>query len=113
VRFIVSDLLARTLNTWSPQQQNIQHIISSLATIGVPPRPQQEDFSVIHGLKAAAEAHCECTDIQHEKRTSLTENASKGEWKTILEKPPPLYPTEIRASISPSSAVQLNTKLVR
>nr|CAD7600293.1 unnamed protein product [Timema genevievae] len=77
VRFIVSDLLARTLNTWSPQQQNIQHIISSLATIGVPPRPQQEDFSVIHGLKAAAEAHCECTDIQHEKRTSLTENASK------------------------------------
>nr|CAD7403948.1 unnamed protein product [Timema cristinae] len=77
VRFIVSDLSARILNTWSPQQQNIQHIISSLASIGVPPRPQQEDFSVIHGLKAAAEAHCECTDIQHEKRTSLTENAIK------------------------------------
>nr|CAD7257511.1 unnamed protein product [Timema shepardi] len=33
----------------------------------------------------------------------------KGEWKTILEKPPPVHPTEIRTSISPSSAVELNT----
>nr|CAD7401318.1 unnamed protein product [Timema cristinae] len=33
----------------------------------------------------------------------------KGEWKTIQEKPPPVHPTEIRTSISPSSAVELNT----
>nr|CAD7406505.1 unnamed protein product [Timema poppensis] len=31
------------------------------------------------------------------------------EWKTILEKPPPVHPTEIRTSIFPSSAVELNT----
>nr|CAD7438516.1 unnamed protein product [Timema bartmani] len=32
-----------------------------------------------------------------------------GEWKTIKEKPPPVHPTEIRTSISPSSAAELNT----
>nr|CAD7449422.1 unnamed protein product [Timema bartmani] len=31
------------------------------------------------------------------------------EWKTILEKPSPVHPTEIRTLISPSSAVELNT----
>nr|CAD7402155.1 unnamed protein product [Timema poppensis] len=33
----------------------------------------------------------------------------EGECKTISEKPPPVHPTEIRTSISPSSAVELNT----
>nr|CAD7567630.1 unnamed protein product [Timema californicum] len=32
-----------------------------------------------------------------------------GRVKTIKEKPPPVHPTEIRTSISPSSAVELNT----
>nr|CAD7572130.1 unnamed protein product [Timema californicum] len=32
-----------------------------------------------------------------------------GEWKTIEEKPPPVHWIEIRTSISPSSAVELNT----
>nr|CAD7265618.1 unnamed protein product [Timema shepardi] len=36
----------------------------------------------------------------------------QGEWKTIYEKPPPVHPTEIRTSISPSSAVELNTTSV-
>ena len=46
--------------------------------MGIPPRtPPSADYSVIHGLRAAIEALCECSDIQHEKRTSLTENASK------------------------------------
>nr|CAD7568577.1 unnamed protein product [Timema californicum] len=34
------------------------------------------------------------------------------EWKTIQEKPPPVHPTEIRTSISLSSAVELNTTSV-
>nr|CAD7579074.1 unnamed protein product [Timema californicum] len=34
---------------------------------------------------------------------------SQGEWKTIWEKPPPVQTIEIRTSISPSSAVELNT----
>nr|CAD7568916.1 unnamed protein product [Timema californicum] len=34
--------------------------------------------------------------------------SAQGEWKTIEVKPPPVHPTEIRTSISPSSAVELN-----
>nr|CAD7257778.1 unnamed protein product [Timema shepardi] len=33
----------------------------------------------------------------------------EGEWKIIYVKPPPVHPTVIRTSISPSSAVELNT----
>nr|CAD7197274.1 unnamed protein product [Timema douglasi] len=39
----------------------------------------------------------------------LARNCVEGEWKTILRKPPPVHPTEIRTSISSSSAVLLNT----
>nr|CAD7428339.1 unnamed protein product [Timema monikensis] len=35
--------------------------------------------------------------------------ARLGEWKTVLQNPPPVHPTVIRTSISPSSAVELNT----
>ena len=53
-------------------------VLNALSTVGVPVRShQQGEFSVIHGLRAAIEAMCECSDVQHEKRTSLTENASK------------------------------------
>nr|CAD7199365.1 unnamed protein product [Timema douglasi] len=37
------------------------------------------------------------------------EHINEGKWKTILEKPPSVHPTEIRTLISPSSAVELNT----
>ncbi|PSN39663.1 Protein asunder [Blattella germanica] len=78
IRFVVSDSTAHLLNTWSPQQQNLSHVLNSLSTMGIPPRTHQMvEYSVIHGLRAAIEALCECSEIQHEKRTSLTENASK------------------------------------
>nr|CAD7204860.1 unnamed protein product [Timema douglasi] len=44
------------------------------------------------------------TPFSHGART-----CAEGEWKTIEEKPSPLHPTEIRTSISPSLAVELNT----
>lgn len=78
IRFVVSDSTAHTLNSWSPQQQNLAYILNGTASVGVPPRAHPtNEFSVIHGLRAAIEALCECSDIQHEKRTSLTENATK------------------------------------
>ncbi|XP_046991283.1 integrator complex subunit 13 isoform X2 [Schistocerca americana] len=78
IRFVVSDTSAHTLNTWSQQQQNLTHILNGTAAVGVPARAHQSsEYSVIHGLRAAIEALCECSDIQHEKRTSLTENAAK------------------------------------
>nr|CAD7574861.1 unnamed protein product [Timema californicum] len=40
----------------------------------------------------------------------LSSTAEDGEIEVrISEKPPPVHPTEIRTSISPSSAVELNT----
>nr|CAD7202946.1 unnamed protein product [Timema douglasi] len=42
-------------------------------------------------------------------RLAANMNNLQGEWKNTWEKPPPVHPTEIRTSISPSSAVELNT----
>ena len=57
-------------------------LLYGLSVVGVPVTVQGanesgEDFSVIHGLEAAVQAMCECSEIQHEKRTTLTENATK------------------------------------
>lgn len=81
IRFVVSDKTAHILNSWNPQQQNLNHLLYGLSVVGVPvsvPVPNEsEDYSVIHGLEAAVQAMCECSEIQHEKRTTLTENATK------------------------------------
>ncbi|XP_051174023.1 integrator complex subunit 13 [Leptopilina boulardi] len=79
VRFVVSDHAAHILNTWSPLQQNLSHIMNGMAIIGVPPRTHQPgaDFSVIHGLRVAIEALTESSEIQQEKRSALNENANK------------------------------------
>lgn len=53
--------------------------MNGTAILGVPtklPKPG-EDYSVIHGLRVAIETLNECSEIQHDKRTSLNENASK------------------------------------
>ncbi|XP_014243883.1 integrator complex subunit 13 isoform X2 [Cimex lectularius] len=76
IRFIVSDNKAESLNSWSPSQQNLTHLLNTLASVGVPP-PASEDseqHSIFHGLKMAVQAMCECSEQQHEKRTSLDEN---------------------------------------
>ncbi|XP_018326429.1 integrator complex subunit 13 isoform X2 [Agrilus planipennis] len=77
VRFIASDTVAHILNTWSPTQQNLNHIMNGMSLIGVPPPPPSRsvqpglDFTVLHGLRAAIEALSECTDLQHEKRKAI------------------------------------------
>lgn len=79
IRFVISDSTARALNTWAPDQQNIYQVFGSLSGIGAPPKlnasSSQNEFSVIHGFRVAVEAMCECSEIQHKKRTSLNENA--------------------------------------
>ncbi|KAL1130634.1 hypothetical protein AAG570_011876 [Ranatra chinensis] len=77
IRFIVSDNTAHSLNTWSPTQQNLPHLLNGLAGVGVPPlgSPEQnKSSSITHGIRAAVQAMCECSDQQHEMRTSLNEN---------------------------------------
>ncbi|KAK3927823.1 Integrator complex subunit 13 [Frankliniella fusca] len=80
IRFVVSDIQGHVLNSWSPMQQNLAYIQNQLGMIGVPnvaTRPVHAENSVVPGLQAAVDSICQCTDIQHELRTSLSENASK------------------------------------
>lgn len=51
--------------------------MAALAQVGPALTTGARDCNVIHGLNAAIEALCECSEIQHEKRTSLTESAGK------------------------------------
>lgn len=44
---------------------------------GAASRSIQADNSVLPGLQAAVDSICQCTDVQHEKRTSLSDNANK------------------------------------
>ncbi|KAF4519223.1 hypothetical protein B566_EDAN015329 [Ephemera danica] len=83
VNFIVSNSKAHKLNTWNVQQQNLQHLYQSFATIGAPPPlPGGPEFTVVHGLKSAVEVLCECSESQHEKRTNLADSASKVQNRT-------------------------------
>ncbi|XP_011157688.1 integrator complex subunit 13 [Solenopsis invicta] len=79
IRFVVTDRAAYVLNSWSPLQQNLNHIMNGTAILGVPTKTPEpgEDYSVIHGLRVAIETLNECSEIQHEKRTSLNDNTSK------------------------------------
>uniref|UniRef100_A0A023F199 Protein asunder n=1 Tax=Triatoma infestans TaxID=30076 RepID=A0A023F199_TRIIF len=76
IRFIASDITAHSLNTWNQSQQNVSHLLNGLAQVGVPPAATQDNskFSIFPGLIAAVQAMCECSEQQHEKRTSLNEN---------------------------------------
>ncbi|XP_014611908.1 PREDICTED: protein asunder homolog isoform X1 [Polistes canadensis] len=79
IRYVVTDRAAYVLNSWSPLQQNLTHIMNGTAILGVPTKNPDpgEDYSVIHGLRVAIETLNECSEIQHEKRTSLNVNTSK------------------------------------
>uniref|UniRef100_T1J846 Protein asunder n=1 Tax=Strigamia maritima TaxID=126957 RepID=T1J846_STRMM len=76
IRFILSDSSAHILNSWSPEEQNLNQIMNGLARCG-PPVNTRKESNILHGLNAAIECLCECSRIQHAKRTSLTENASR------------------------------------
>lgn len=66
IRFVVSDSNAHIVNTWNPNTQTMQHVMNAMSLVGIPPRitPQSNDYSVIHGLRAAAEALAEPNEEQ-------------------------------------------------
>lgn len=67
IRFVVSDAHAHIVNTWSPTTQTMQHIMNAMSLVGIPQRRtpnSTNDYSVIHGLRAAAEALAEPSDQQ-------------------------------------------------
>nr|CAD7445793.1 unnamed protein product [Timema bartmani] len=65
-------------------------------TLSTPNRESNLYLPVIGSL-----VYCESSALEHA--------ATRGEWKTTEEKPPPVHPTEIQTTISPSLAVELNT----
>lgn len=72
-------MAAHIVNTWGSGKQNLNHIISSMAMVGVPPHAsaQTTEYSVIHGLRAAVEALCEPTDFQKEQLIAAKRTNSK------------------------------------
>ncbi|EAT35794.1 AAEL012059-PA [Aedes aegypti] len=68
IRFVVSDTAAHIVNTWNVSTQSLTHVMNAMSMVGVPPRQTQaNDYSVIHGLRAAIEALAEPTDFQKEQ----------------------------------------------
>lgn len=69
IRFVVSDSNAHIVNTWHPTHQSLTHLMTAFSLVGVPPpinviAQQSGDYSVIHGLRAAAEALADPTEDQ-------------------------------------------------
>lgn len=64
----MSDQAASIVNTWNVSTQNLTHVMNAMSMVGIPPRvtSQTQDFSVIHGLRAAIDAIAEPTDFQKE-----------------------------------------------
>ncbi|EDS33153.1 conserved hypothetical protein [Culex quinquefasciatus] len=68
IRFVVSDTAAHIVNTWNASTQSLTHVMNAMSMVGIPPRQTQaNDYSVIHGLRAAIEALAEPTDLQKEQ----------------------------------------------
>lgn len=64
----MSDANAHIVNDWSPLSQNLTHVMNAMAMVSVPPsvHPSNE-YTVIHGLRAAVEALAEPTTQQRQK----------------------------------------------
>ncbi|XP_033114593.1 integrator complex subunit 13-like [Anneissia japonica] len=77
IRFIAADTEARLLNTWSKSDQQLSDLMHVFAELGpADPEASDDDCSIIHGLTAAVEVLCECSEEQHQIRTSMTDVAS-------------------------------------
>lgn len=69
----MSDANAHIVNTWNTATQNLTHVMNAMAMVGVPPQlPHSNEFTVIHGLRAAVEALAEPTEQQKEKVAAKT-----------------------------------------
>ncbi|XP_052867739.1 protein asunder [Anopheles cruzii] len=75
IRFVVSDSAAHIVNTWMAGTQNLAHIMNAMSMVGVPPQQTQtNEYSVIHGLRAAIEALAEPTEPQREQLAAHAKN---------------------------------------
>ncbi|KAL7642947.1 UNVERIFIED_CONTAM: hypothetical protein RMT77_006237 [Armadillidium vulgare] len=75
IRFIAVDKTVHRLNGWSADDQNLSSLMNMFITLGPAKTGYRADLE--KGMKAAVEALTEPTAIQHEKRSSLTDSATK------------------------------------
>lgn len=78
IRFVVNDVSPQFLNSWSQDDQNMTNLMAVMAQLGPPTESTNaKECDIVNGLAAAAEALCQCSEVQHEYRTSLTDTAGK------------------------------------
>lgn len=77
IRFIAVDKTIHKVLSWSQEDQSLTQLMNSFMMLGPAKNISLGKLDLLKGLKSATEALTEPSAIQHEKRTSLTENATK------------------------------------
>ncbi|KAK7007289.1 hypothetical protein SK128_025646 [Halocaridina rubra] len=77
IRFIAVDKSCHKLLSWNIEEQSLTNLMTSFMMLGPAKNLGSGKVDLMKGLKAGIEALTEPSAIQHEKRTSLTENATK------------------------------------
>ncbi|XP_074646913.1 integrator complex subunit 13-like [Tubulanus polymorphus] len=78
IQFIVSDSKSSSLNSWAPNEQNLQQVLLNLAQVGPPSKSaKRHEDNILIGLNQAVQCLSEPSISQHKLRTSMTEIASE------------------------------------
>ncbi|KAK8735783.1 hypothetical protein OTU49_005315 [Cherax quadricarinatus] len=77
IRFIAVDKTTHKLSSWNLEDQSLTNLMNAFMMLGPAKNVGVGKLDLLKGLRAAIEALTEPSAIQHEKRTSLTENATK------------------------------------
>ncbi|KAG1701206.1 Integrator complex subunit 13 [Nymphon striatum] len=67
IRFIVSEDIPKSLNSWSENDQSLNKFMVSFAELGRPKGIKQESCNILDGLSSAVDALSEYSEIQREK----------------------------------------------
>ncbi|XP_047468635.1 integrator complex subunit 13-like [Penaeus chinensis] len=77
IRFIAVDKTVHKLSSWNLEDQCLTSLMNAFMALGPAKNIGGNKLDLIKGVKAAIEALTKPSAVQHEKRTSLTENATK------------------------------------
>lgn len=77
VRFVAVDKTCHKILSWNTEEQTVTNLMNSFMMLGPAKNIGSGKVDLMKGLKSGIEALTEPSAIQHEKRTSLTENATK------------------------------------
>lgn len=73
---------SKTLNSWSEKEQNMQHIMNSLADVGLP--SESDEYNVVNGLTQAIEELCRPSDLQTARRAADESESVENRGRIIL-----------------------------